>query len=81
LRPKIAKKVIKLGKQAWALWLGYRALIRKVLGSNPANYCTNVSDASYYIEIIKNKGSQKLKKINRSLSLYPDLALRKFLPK
>ncbi len=81
MRPKIAKKVIKLGKEAGALRLGYRTLIRKVLGSNPANYWIIVSNASYFIEILKNKGSQKLKKITPSLSLYPDFALPKFLPK
>ncbi len=39
-------------------WLGQKAHVQEVVGSNPAVYWMDVNEASYYIEKKMNKGSQ-----------------------
>ncbi len=44
----------------WVKWLGQKTHVQEIVGLNPAIYCSDVSDPSYYIVIDKknNKGSQ-----------------------
>jgi len=52
-------------------WLGQKAYVQEVVGSNPTVYWMDESEASYYIENKKNKGNQmgqhQKKNIEKSL--------------
>ncbi len=50
----------KIKARSLVYWLGQKAHVQEVVGSNPAVYLMDVSDASYYIFNEEgNKGSQK----------------------